>query len=615
MRFLKGKAAYVAAALMVLVTLAAVVISIKVTITVVQRQEQEVRNIVPSVNDAAPASARIINTGKIAEHRLYFNGVEVKELTAYSYEKKEVLVPLDNILNYLGIEYSFYAPDDLLQSKVNGKTLVVRVGRDSFDYDGKEIKLPFAPVIVKGSVLVPMEMLSYIDGFSQKNILTVDSAFINYFGDMPLVSSARVKLLRLNSGFGGIWDMTGRRSLWEREEISGDEEMFEAAPGNSAFVFKSGSRVYMINPDLNPEPYLINADAGCTWSGDGKSLFWEDSGTGRLNIYNIEKDTINHQENFLWRAESKEGYEGFSAASRKLEEFIEHGSYKKVSFKNIYSEKTYTMVQKNSRITAEGEVIASPDGKRIIFTRQDGAYYVSAFDGTGAVKLGNGTSAQWVTNNRIFIGNGEAGSLYDASGKERESGEKRWKFLGKASDGAIFYTDGQMLYCDQDGIEKTIMALPWGYDHVVAASAEGPYILASEKNDEVLYYTEKGVSRIGRYSDMISGSGGLDEEEAYEKSIQVSPGKDALLFIHREEGLLTLDFMVKEGYLNKKVALDFTVPEIPGTYDIKVKWLDGRRVVLYTSSELWMVDFQDRVQIYKYNEKEGSSIKGVLGSL
>lgn len=614
MRILKDKAALIATGFMVLLAVAAVFVSIRVTITAVQRQEQEVRKIPPAVNDTVQASIRMVNTGKISEQKLYFNGMEIKEISAFLSEKKDVLVALDDILKYIGSEYKLYASDDVLETQINDKKLVVRLGKDSFLYGGKEIKLPFASVAAKGKVLVPLEMFSYIDGFAQNHMLGSSAAFVNYFGDFRRIQSPRVKLLRLSSGIGGIWDLTGTRSLWDRKEGVSEEEAFEASPGGAAYILKSGGRVYMMNPEINPEPYSINADPQSAWGGDGKNLYWENRKTGELNLYDVEKDLQYTLENFLWRADSLAGYEGFSGNSKKLMDFTEFGSYRRITFKELYTDKSYTMVQKSSRIIAEGNAPLSPDGERMLFTKPDGAYYVANYDGSGAVKLEQGSSASWISNGRIMIENGYERALYDASGKVRTVTGQVWKSLGQASDGTVFFTDGEALYGERGGIEKKIMPLLWPCDAVVAASMEGPYILVSKKENGV--YSSNGdiLSRIGRYSDLLRVAG-PGQQEDYRKSIQVLPEKNGFLLLQKENRLLTLTVMGMDGDINKKAVLDCTVSDLAVLNNIKLKWLEDRSILLYNPQTLWLVDFKDKVQIYKYREKEGCSIEGVIKAL
>ena len=168
MRILRHRAAYVAAAFMILVSIIAILISVRVTITAVDRQDQEVRKPEPAATDTVSASAKVIAAGKINGQKLYFNGTEEKEIDCFLWDKREVLVSMNDVLRCIGAEYRLYAPDDLLETRINEKQLTLRLGRDSFFYDGKEIKLPYAPFTFKGNILVPLALFSVVAGFSQQ---------------------------------------------------------------------------------------------------------------------------------------------------------------------------------------------------------------------------------------------------------------------------------------------------------------------------------------------------------------------------------------------------------------------------------------------------------------
>lgn len=615
MRFLKHRAVYVVTAFMIIISIIAVLIGVRVTVTAVERQDQEVRKAGPAAEDAEQASSKVIPTAKITEQKLYFNGMEVEGIDCFVSDKKEILVSMDDVLRYIGADYRFYAPDDLLETKINGKKLTLRIGKDRFSFDGKGIRLPYAPVAFKGHILVPLEMFSRIDGFGQHQVLLNNSVFLNYFYDMQEIKSSKLKLLRLSEGVGGIWDLTAGRSLWNRKGSFTQEETFEASSDGNAYLLKSGGQAYMINPELHPDPFLLNVDSGYTWSGDGKSLFKEDGTTGAMSSYNIEKDYTTQLDNFSWRAENMEGYEGFSKLQKKLLEFVEYGSYRKTTLQGLFSNQVYSIIQKNGRITAEGKILPSPDREKILFNKPDGGYYTANFDGTGAVKLQNGYRAGWISNTRLFVDNGQKIFLYDAAGRVADDSDARWKPLGKAADGAFFYTDGETLYAELDGAEKKIMPLLWECDSVTAFTQNGPYILASKREDGIFYSDGSGITRVGKYNALLKQAGPLQVQEDLKKSMQISPAKNSILLLQRENRALSLNLFRENERENKKIRIDYSPMDIPIPDLIRIKWIGNERILLYTRNELWVVDFQDPVQVYKYKEKEGCSIEGVISTL
>lgn len=556
-----SKKAVILIVIMSLICLAAVGISVRVSITMLEKRTKIITN-KPSgeVKANAQNSAKLVNINKLKELNLYINGDKLEGEEAFQYDKGEFLLPLDVILNKIGVKFNYFNSDDILKANIKGNDILIKLWKNSFVYGGREIILKSPPAAAKDHILVPDELFKYVDGFKVESNAVKNSIFMNYYPGYNNKSDPQLRMLRIAGKKAQLSDITGEKVYWsDKAEISEDEGFYFPAVG-SGCILKSGGKTYSIRSENGFKPVSLNVNKTAIFSVDGKYLQWMDDNKKNLYMYNIKNGTV-----------------------------------------------------KKKSPSADDNIQYSPDMKKIIYYRSDKGYYVSNSDGTGAVLLGEGFEARWITGSRIFFRAGRDMFLVGADGKNKVKTDVENKTVGRDAKGNIFYTRGSILCLESGGKEKEIAELPWKCEYVYGLSDNGQFLAVSDdEEDGVFYLTGKMTVKTGKRSQLLRSIKEGDVYPDLRRSIVSSPdGRSAAVF-QREDGLITLNVFNGGWSKPKKVVLNYQASDKPGIDFINSKWLSNTRILVYTDRSGWVVDLKDDVKIFEWQENEGSTIKGVL---
>ena len=270
MNFLRKKAALIAIIILSALCIVAIEISVKVATGTIKIKSQDVKKLPVVVLGNA---VERVNINKLISQTLYFNGDKQDGVHAFATEKGQFLVPIDFIFKKIGIPYHYFGSDDLLSADVKGKEMLIRLGQGSFSFDGKEIELKVCPVAAKGYILVPLDILSFIEGAN--GYAYKDNTFVNYYMGFADKINSSVKFMKLVNGVGTIEDMNGK-NLWVRTEDSSGIDQFMFSPDNSKCILKTNDKLFMMSSGNEYKPFVIDAGLYSNFSKDGKYLYWVD---------------------------------------------------------------------------------------------------------------------------------------------------------------------------------------------------------------------------------------------------------------------------------------------------------------------------------------------------
>ncbi|MCX7924059.1 MAG: stalk domain-containing protein [Clostridia bacterium] len=612
MKFIRSKLTSIIIVIVSVLCLIAVGISVKITITMLEKGSQVIEQFPTESQEKVQTAVKYININKIKEQQFFFNGQPIEGDTAILTERKQTLVPMDAVLRRIGIRFNYYHPDDTLETEVNRKKLVVRLGRDFFTIDDGGISLPAAPIAAKNHIFVPVELFTYLDGFKRTLHEDKNTVFINYYSGSSPDIVANIKVLRLVNGIAGVSDITGTRLYWDRKGSFERYERFQHTDDKSGYILKSGDKVYIIKYDGKITPYPADVPASAQISADGKYLYWVDEDKETSFIYDIKNKTSKELGDYYFKIKADDKDGRLSYGGDVLYDFGYGKRYKRVALTNILYDTSYGFIERRGKTVLKGNMIFSPDKKKVLCLKPDKKVYLANSDGTDIVYLGEGKEASWVNNSRVFINNGSEMTVFTDHGEDSMRVSAKWDMIGQAVDGTIFYTAYNSLYYEKNGVEKKIMDLPCSCEHVYAWSAGGPYIVVSnEKEDSVFWVTGNSIVKVGSRNLLLKEARQGKEYVDYDRSVAVSPDKKSMAVFQAEKDFISLNFVSTNEKELKKVYLNCPTSDDSEMDTIRAKWVSDKQVLVYTAKHGWIMDLKNGVSIYEWTEPEGSSIQDI----
>ncbi len=611
MGFFKDKLSAVFIIVMLIVCMIAFFISVKVSVTMIEKRNQMVRQIpANNVQKAEPVDKPAsINVGRLADQALYINGEKINDMNAYATEKNFLLIPLNIIFKKLGMEFKYYASDDIVRSDATGQNLVLKLGKSGIQLDGRKIKLGIAPQAAKDSILVPEEVFHTLKGFTVSYDDDRNAAFVNYYPGYVDDINSNLKVYKITDGVAEITDITGNKAFWESDSglLKGDRMEYPDENGKS--IVKSAKNVYLIDNDRLDLVSSLDIDPSATFSSDGRYLYWIDYKNRTSYVYSIAEGVTRELGDYFFRLHVGDEDGELPGGGRVLYDYSEGAGYKRVSLANTAGTGVYTFIERNGRLVVKGNVFYSPDRKKIIVKNSKGCSVVNT-DGTDMVFLGN--EAKWINNNRIFVTSDKESFLTDKNGKSRTKTGEIWKMAGQTLKGDVFYSSGNTLYCETGGKEKEVARLSWNFDDVYAASENGPFIIVSRQQDTVFLLKGEKVTEIGSYYQLLRSSRNGEINLNPDQSVVFSGDGGQVALGQREGGFILLNIIDSGSMVQKKFTLDYDTYSTISGDGIRMKWINNNRLLVYSYRNGWIIDMRDGGRIHSWTEKKGSTIRLIL---
>ncbi len=608
MRFLRGKLLIIGISLLTVLCIAAVYIAVNITVTMLSKQDQLVKGQSSGQSVAANQNKKLINIDNAKEAGFYFNGQKIKGASAFVAGKNQYFVPFDVIMDSLGIKYSYFSSDDIFETVIDKKKLTIKLYKESFIYNGKEIMLPACPVPSKQHVFVPIDLLAAVPGFKTYEYDDDTIAFVNYYTNYENGVESKIKVLRQDGGYAQVSDILNKKQFWDRKgSFSQNEKFYVSSKGNTSIV-KSDDKVYIVSTGKKVSPYIVNINPNATLSVDGRYLYWVDMNQNNSYIYDIENDYVKSIGNYFSRINPEDADKDILNGGVLLD-YRDGSYYKRVSLTNEEQSSNYTFIERGGRVVLKGNVIFSPDRKRVIHYKKGYGYYAAGADGSYTEYIGDGTQAAWITNNKILLKTESGSKLFAGDGSYQGIVGNDWRMLGNTASGDIFYTDGTSVFCETNGSDKRIMPLPQNSKYIYSVSPKGPYVFVfDDPSNSVVYMNETVSVKLGSSSLLTKKSSATDFTLDYSDCIQASPDKAFYSILQMENGFISVNLIDKDGKNMRKIVLNGKAKDA----QVSVKWLSNRKMLVYTSKEGWIVDFSKDPRVWGWTETTSCNIRGVI---
>ena len=617
MKSLKYRISVVFMAVMVLLCLMAVSIAVRVATMEYERKHQIIKGFYTQEPINVQTANKPVNVGKLMETTIFFNGSRIEGVFAYQFEKNEFLLPLDQIFKYMGISYKYFAPDDTFEAEINGKRLVVRLGRDFFTYGESNIRLAVLPIAARDHILVPMELLSAIGGFktsaySDRTAVFINSA--NYSGDGPF---SKIRVLRVENGRANISSPDRELFYWTnntehtRDMYRVMEDAYEPSPDRSDYILKSGEKVYIIDGSGSGKVSQLDLPPSVSWSRDGRQLFWIRPDMGQCYLYDVSNSKVVAVKDYGSVIPDTVRKEKDVFPYGILSSFVEGKDFSSITLTSGFTGKSHTFIERKGKQMVLGSTDFSPDRQKLLYSKE-GKYYISGVDGAAALDMGSLDFARWVNNDRVFASFDNEIFLFDTKGKNRLDTEVLWKQVGGTADGGVLFTGGRSLYIQHSGMEEKLMELSWECSYAYGKKASGPYAVVSAVDDGVFHIANGRITKVGRFGNLLRSYEKSQPNIDYAKSISFSPDGNKFILFARERGFMALSLINEAGQMEKKLLLNNRLAEATKIAQFEAVWLSNDRLLVYTPVQGWVIDLEGEGSIYEWTEEYGRSIHGVI---
>jgi hypothetical protein len=469
--------------------------------------------------------------------------------------------------------------------------------------------LPACPVPSKQHVFVPVDLLAAVPGFKTYEYDDDSIAFVNYYTDYEKGIESKIQVLRQDGGLARVSDIFNKKELWDRKGSFSQKEKFYVSSKGSTSIVKSDDKIYIVSRGKKVNPYIVNINPNATLSVDGRYLYWVDTNLNTSYVYDIENDYVKKLGNYFSRIIQGDPDGDLLNGGAVLSDYRDGSYFKRVSLTNEEQSGNYTFIERAGRVVLKGNMIFSPDGKRVIHYKKDYGYYAAGADGSYTEYIGDGTQAAWITNNKILLKTEKESKLFAGDGSFQGTVGNDWRRLGNTLSGDVFYTDGTNVFCETNGSDKKIMPLPQNSKYIYSLSASGPYIVVLDDPSNSVVYMNGNISvKLGSSSLLTKKSSSADFTSDYSDCIQVSPDKAFFSVLQMENGYISVNLIDKDGKNLKKIVLNGKAKDA----QVSVKWLSNRKMLVYTSKEGWIVDFSKDIRVLGWTEATSCSIRGII---
>ncbi|GEM_PF-4041698 len=612
MSFLRSRAILIIIAVMALLCIVTIGITIDISMSIARRQNQaektEVEKLNQSSENTISLDATTLKLGRLHEQTFYYNG-EKLDSSAFVSDKNGIFLPIDSILNKIGIKFKYYGSDDLMEFVMDGKKITLRLGISSFKIGKTSVDISSIPITEGNHLLVPLEILTYFKDFRAEINLEKASVFLNYYPTSNTKINS-IKILRVVNGKTHITDMNGEIIYWTSKNLSDSRELLTPSSKGEQFLLSSGEQLYIISANKYKTPVPITANLFSSWSADDKSLFWTNKAENTLFAYDIFKRKTFNLGSIIPKSNNSDSY----LRSFKMYTYYKDSLYNIVSLVNSKSNNVYTYVKQLGSVIIEGKSLYSPDKKAILFKLDGKKYFVAASDGSKPQFIGSASEAYWASNDKILLISGDNMTLVSKDGTSKTRIEIPWRYIGQAADDGVFITKGDSLYLQTKNISKKITALPYSLDYIFAEKSTGPYFGVSVSKNSLLYIRRDKVLKIGSYSSLLKEVDNVDLLNCYTANIVTSHNGKDIAILSKENGLLSINRLsVDDGEMKQKnIVLNCPVNGESFSDLISAKWASNSLLIVSSPTSIWRIDFNNNIKVYKTTEHQGSIIKGII---
>lgn len=596
MGFIRARLSLILVLLLSVMGVFAAAVAVKASITMVEKRNWLAGGDTTD-SEEVKAAVRAEYPSRLDEYAFYFNGVGEEGQMAYKSEKNSLFVPADIIADRLGGKLAIYSPDDRAEGSFGGVMLHFRLGSSTYRIGNAEIELPAAPIAAKNHILVPWESFAAIKGFSIEEDRENRAVFLNYYSGFDGKEFSEVRLLRLTEGRAAMTDITGANIFWEMTDAAEKGFSYLFSENGYTCVLQAPSGSYLLKYGRRTDPVHIETTEAAGLSRDGKQLYWLDSQDDSLYIYDIDGGSKSGLKGFgdLLRAGGENG-DGVA-----LKDYSAAGKSRRLTFALPGPGGDYTLIEQEGKEVLEGYARSSPDMRRILFYRAGKGYYAANRDGGGSVRIGEGFSAEWISNRYIFVSANSGNYIFNVDSGIKEKTGDVWKRVGQTPKGESLYTRGGALYCDSQGGGRPLLELPFAVERVFAGASGGPYILAEPDNGALHFYSGGDIIPLELGEASVAGG---------ESGVVVSP--DGKSFVVLLEGDYSSAMLVDSEGNTKTLCLSLPAEAKEDNRPPAVAWINDTSLLLNTEKKGWLIKNAENPCIYGWIEPEGSSIEGVL---
>lgn len=599
--------------MMLMVSIVALAVAVQVSIISVQRHNQIIQTQPSGQPQKQSTGTKPVNMDKVEQQQLFFNGSLLDEIYAYRTPQGQYLIPLETVLNLAGIPFRYYSAEDTLTAKINGQPLTVKLGEDSFTLGGKSIALSAKTLSADHHILVSHDLLRTLKDFTASFFSDKDALFINHYANLEDEVNKKILLLKMVNGNAVLSDVLNREELWRSPKAAGNiySDEYLPSPDGRSYVIKSGSSMALLTPTIR-KPAALPVSPSAIWSVAGGYLYWMNDVKQTSYAYHIKTGETREIGNYYSRIEET-GPQGVLPYGGRILYYLSEGrNYKSVALSNVLYDTPYMFIERKGKTVMEGSAVFSPDRKRILY-KSGAAFYISRTDGTGIVELGMWDSVRWVGVDRLIAQSSTHRVLFRDGGKSMSPVGEDWQIVGNTHNGGALYTVDQTLYCQYQGKDIRIAALPEACSYVEGFTEKGPFVAVSDNSYGGVYFIENGTAtQIAHHDLLLKKLFKGYVQDHLERSIVFSPYGDTIAVYQREKGFLRMILIDAVSGEMTHTTLSYRMNDFSELATISTTWITRDRILAYTPSKAWLLDFSGEHRIYEWEEEEGTALQGVL---
>jgi hypothetical protein len=455
-----------------------------------------------------------------------------------------------------------------------------------------------------------MEVLNYIKGFIVDTSEDGKSVFLNCYPQFKSTIS-NSEVIRLTDGKAQVTDVLGDKIFWSSNN-SDCSQVVTPSHSQHSFLITSLNKVYLVDKTNFSSPLHLKISPLSVWSIDDKYLYWLDKNKKQSFAYDIQNNTINGMGSYIFKAIPGKSLLKPDKADALLYNFGYGNGYKRISLTVPGNSDIYTYIERDGEVVIKGDVQYSPDKLDILYNISGKGYYISSLGGANIKFLGNADDASWVNNTKILLKSGSKMELYSREGKALFKSSKKWRQVGKAENGSVFYTVGSDLYCEANGISIKIIRLPKLYDYIYSKTENGPYFAISYKDDSVYCIQKNQTEKISDYKALLGNSGNNNFEDIINDIIISKDAKNTALLVNKN-GFGAIEYVSTDGgILKQRLMVLNSIVEDGKKINLNAGWISNKELLVFSDANIWVIDFNGYTKIYKISSAQNSFIKGMI---
>lgn len=610
MKFIRSHITIFLVIIMSILCLCAAGVAINITRIMIQRRDQVVKVVPAGQSELNKDKSNTININKLKSTTIILNGMKIDGLNAYLNGKDNYLVPLDLILHNQGSKFKYYDSDNILEWVLKGKKNSVKLGEDGFWMGKNKVNLGTTVTAGKNHILIPIDLFTNLDGYTLNKTAGDNTVFLNYYSDY-VKKFGNIKVLSQNNENLIITDLLGKKTIWSPKAGISLEGAVEPSYDGSKYLLKFGEHVYLLNAKNSSKPYKIAINPSAHWSVDSKFLYWIDAGNKMSYLYDIDNDVIRKLGDYYLKINADNSSNIINDANI-LFDYKKGKRYERIAFTNPAMEGNYTFIKRNGKVVIEGNLIYSPDKKRVIYYVKDEGFYYANSDATKKTLLGDAKDIRWINNNKFVMRINNQNYIVTNSGKTSTLTTSDWRLLGRTAPEQLLFSKDDVLYSEVDGVEKEIKKLPWPCDEVTTRSIDGPFFAVTSKGKGIYFIDKDNIIRIGTYKAQSEILDKPKETVLKRLALSYSPEGKYIAYYQEENGFLSLNLFNIEDYEQKKILLDFPVNNKTGFEDLTVKWATNSLLLVFSNSRWCSVDIKNSIKVFTQSGGKDTSIYGIF---